>query len=201
MTSNDGFPHDVLPLLSRGKHRRPRDGACFMELASLLAGERWSDNPACTHPLLSKVARDVNDRTSDSARQRLAVLVPSVINLTSDDPRVDVRIAHRCATLALPMVAERPRRVMAMAVRACEGMLTEPVGRPPVFRRQVARVICHVAVASIARAHVPNRDAVLRDLLAAAIDECWAATGNGSRLKGTQADARGLDIEDVAVDT
>jgi len=30
---------DMLPVLSRGKHRRPRKGACFMELASYLAGE------------------------------------------------------------------------------------------------------------------------------------------------------------------
>ena len=36
----------VLPILSRGKHRSPRKGACFMEFASLLAGERWSDHPA-----------------------------------------------------------------------------------------------------------------------------------------------------------
>ncbi len=35
-----------------------------MELASYLAGERWSDHPACTHPLLAAVARDVNDYTS-----------------------------------------------------------------------------------------------------------------------------------------
>ena len=44
---------DLLPVLSRGKHRNPRKGACFMELASYLAGERWSDHPACTHPLLA----------------------------------------------------------------------------------------------------------------------------------------------------
>jgi hypothetical protein len=36
----------LLPVLSRGKHRNPRKGACFMEFASLLAGERWSDHPA-----------------------------------------------------------------------------------------------------------------------------------------------------------
>ena len=47
----------LLPVLSRGKHRNPRKGACFMELASFLAGERWSDHPACTHPLLAALAR------------------------------------------------------------------------------------------------------------------------------------------------
>jgi hypothetical protein len=70
-----------------------------MELASLLAGERWSDHPACTHPLLAAVARHVNDHTSDVGRQRLADLIPSVIGLTGDD---------RTSTLALP--CGRPRR-------------------------------------------------------------------------------------------
>ena len=55
---------DLVPILSRGKHRSPRKGACFMEMASYLAGERWSDHPRCTHPLLASVARLVNDLTS-----------------------------------------------------------------------------------------------------------------------------------------
>ena len=34
-----------------------------MEMASYLAGERWSDHPKCTHPLVASVARMVNDNT------------------------------------------------------------------------------------------------------------------------------------------
>ena len=63
---------DLMPVLSRGKHRSARKGACFMELASFLAGERWSDHPQCTHPLLASVARMVNDATSDDARARVS---------------------------------------------------------------------------------------------------------------------------------
>ena len=59
---------DVMPILSRGKHRSPKKGACFMELASFLAGETWSDHPACTHHLLASLARDVNDHVGDHAR-------------------------------------------------------------------------------------------------------------------------------------
>src|SRR3989337_2921875 len=58
----------ILPVLSKGKHRNARKGACFMEFASYLAGERWSDHPSCTHPLLSELARLVNDHTSDEQR-------------------------------------------------------------------------------------------------------------------------------------
>jgi len=53
---------ELMPVLSRGKHRNPRRGACFMEMVSFLAGERWSDHPACTHPLLAEMARLVNTR-------------------------------------------------------------------------------------------------------------------------------------------
>ncbi len=130
MVSYDHQPPQLLPVLSRGKHRSPRKGACFMEFASLLAGERWSDHPACTHPLLAAVARHVNDYTSDAARSRLADLIPSVIGLTGDDLRIDARIALRCATMALPMVASERQRVMAVSVLACERVLADLDGRP-----------------------------------------------------------------------
>ncbi|MGH3368610.1 MAG: hypothetical protein ACRDPR_01285 [Nocardioidaceae bacterium] len=123
-------PPALLPLLSRGKHRSPRKGACFMELASVLAGERWSDHPACTHPLLAAVARHVNDYTSDAGRPRLAGLIPSVIGLTGDDLHIDARIALRSATTALPVVAAERQRVMAVGVLACERVLAELDGRP-----------------------------------------------------------------------
>ena len=107
---------DVVPVLSRGKHRSPRKGACFMELASYLAGERWSDAPSCTHTLLAEVARNVNDRTSDDARPLLAPLIPEVIGLQSDDPRLDVRLALHCALLALPVAQVERQRALAVAV-------------------------------------------------------------------------------------
>ena len=131
MSHHDVQPPDLLPILSPGKHRGPRTGACFMELASLLAGERWSDHPACTHPLLAAVARQVNDHTSDAGRQRLAELIPSVIGLTGDDLHIDARIALRSATMALPLVAAERQRVMAVSVLTCERVLADLDGRAP----------------------------------------------------------------------
>lgn len=130
MVSHDGQLPELLPMLSRGKHRSPRKGACFMELASLLAGERWSDHPACTHPLLGAVARHVNDHTSDAARPRLAELIPSVIGLTGDDLHIDARIALQSATMALPVVAAERQRVLAVSVLASERVLADLDGRP-----------------------------------------------------------------------
>jgi hypothetical protein len=111
---------EVVPQLSRGKHRNPRKGACFMEFASYLAGERWSDHPACTHPLLGTLARLVNDYTTDAGRSRLAALVPSVIGVTSDDLHVDADIALRAAVTALPVASAERQRALAVAVLAVE---------------------------------------------------------------------------------
>jgi hypothetical protein len=107
-----------------------------MEFASLLAGERWSDHPACTHPLLAAVARHVNDSTSDAGRPRLADLIPSVIGLTGQDLHIDARIALRSATMALPVVAAERQRVMAVSVLACEQVLAELDGRPVGLQEQ-----------------------------------------------------------------
>jgi hypothetical protein len=115
---------DVLPVLSRGKHRNPKRGACFMEMASFLAGERWSDHPACTHPLLADVARNVNDRTSDAGRPLLAPMIPAVIGLTTDDPRADARLALHCALTAMPVAAEERQRSLAVGVLSAERVLT-----------------------------------------------------------------------------
>jgi hypothetical protein len=96
-----------------------------MELASYLAGERWSDRPSCTHPLLAALARLVNDHTTDAGRGELAPLVPSVIGLTSDDPRVDVRIALRAAITALPVAAAERQRVLAVSILAAQRALVD----------------------------------------------------------------------------
>jgi hypothetical protein len=102
-----------------------------MEMASYLAGERWSDHPRCTHPLLASVARLVNDVTSDSNRPRLVELIPSVIGLTTKDPRADVRIALRCATTALPIASGERQNALAVGVLAAERALATLERRPP----------------------------------------------------------------------
>lgn len=101
-----------------------------MELASYLAGERWSDHPQCTHPLLATMARLVNDFTSDAGRPQLAPLIPSVIGLTSDDLRVDAIIALRAARTALPVASAERQRVLAVAVLAAERVLAHVDDRP-----------------------------------------------------------------------
>lgn len=121
---------DLLPVLSRGKHRTPTQGGCFMEFASWLAGEPWSDHPGCTHPLLASLARMVNDAVSDDHRPQLAPLVPMVVGLDSPDVRFDAIVARRCAITALPIARLHEQRALAVAVITSERILAALEGRP-----------------------------------------------------------------------
>lgn len=116
---------DVMPILSPGRHRSPRRGACFMEFASYLAGERWSDHPACTHGTLAHLARMVNDRTSEAGRAQLTPLIPTVVGLTSDDPMLDVLLALRAAGAALPVAAEERQHSQAVGVHVALRVIAE----------------------------------------------------------------------------
>jgi hypothetical protein len=130
MPSHMGEVPDIAPVLSRGRHHSQRSGACFMEMASFLAGERWSDHPRCTHPLLGELARLVNDYTSDARRSELAILIPSVIGLTHEDVRVDARIALRCDCVALPVVSAERQHIMAVSILSANRLLADLDGRP-----------------------------------------------------------------------
>jgi hypothetical protein len=120
-TSTEGF----LPVLSAGRHRSARRGACFMEYASYLAGERWSDRPGCTHPSLASLARLVNDLTSDHARSALGTHIPSVVGLNGDDPRVPVLLSVLAASSALPIASAMRQGALATGLIRCEQLLEQ----------------------------------------------------------------------------
>jgi hypothetical protein len=115
---------DGMPVLSRGRHRTPRRGACFMELASLLAGERWSDHPACTHPLLGQLARQVNDRIGDIGRQQLTPLIPSVVGRRGDDSTW-LTLSVAVAASAILDVPEGTQRVLAAGLLRAEQLCAD----------------------------------------------------------------------------
>lgn len=65
--------------LARGSHSSPDNGACVMELASMLAGEPFSDHPACACPVIGAVLRLYNDRLGDDRRQDLYRYASAVV--------------------------------------------------------------------------------------------------------------------------
>jgi hypothetical protein len=76
----------AMPLLSRGKHRNPAQGACFMEYTSLLAGEPFTDGPRCVDGELAAVLRSANDRLSDGDRALLVPLLGRAIGAAIPPP-------------------------------------------------------------------------------------------------------------------
>jgi hypothetical protein len=65
--------------LSKGKHASPQDGACAMELASMLAGEPFNDHPPSVCPVIGSFLRAYNDRIDDGRRQDLYAYAAKVV--------------------------------------------------------------------------------------------------------------------------
>src|SRR4051794_21607892 len=115
---------DGVPVLSPGRHRSARRGACFMEFASFLAGERWSDHPSCTHPLLAQLARRVNDLIGPDRRQQLVPLIPSVVGRPGDDhpwPTLPAAVA----SAPILDVPEPTQRVLAAGLLSARRVCAE----------------------------------------------------------------------------
>ncbi|MBC7591829.1 MAG: hypothetical protein H7226_12430 [Salinibacterium sp.] len=201
MRSSRTAPPLVMPILSAGRHRTAKQGACFMEFASYLAGEKWSDHPACTHPVLAALARDVNDLTSDATRAGLTTHIHRVIGLTSEDPLFAPTIAMHAASAALPIASLERQRALAVgmlnivdatglielhavAVEAFDSApdterwarrhLTSVMSRE--FSTRTAIAMVHTSAVGIALACVPDADARLEALLASTIDRAQALT-------------------------
>lgn len=148
---------DGMPVLSRGRHRSARRGACFMELASVLAGERWSDHPPCTHALLAQLARQVNDAISDEGRRQLPPLVPSVIGRVGDED-TSLHLSVAVATRQLLDQPEATQRVLAAGlVRAVEVCGDDPSLAGTRDRARAALDLVPGAVAWVERLDVRGR--------------------------------------------
>ncbi len=111
-----------------------------MEFASFMAGERWSDHPKCTHPVLASLARDVNDHLSDEGRSRIVTLIPTVIGLVGDDPRIDLTIAVHSAAAALPVAAYERQKSLAVGLLRCESELARQSGPASSTRELSAQI-------------------------------------------------------------
>jgi hypothetical protein len=90
-----------MDLLGRGRHTDPRDGCNVLELASVLAGERWSTSPQSVHPALATAAETVNDLLTDDCKRLLVPLAPWLPGTNSADPRIWPAVASACIRTAL----------------------------------------------------------------------------------------------------
>lgn len=94
--------------LGKGKHASPRDGACVMELASMLAGEPFTDQPRSVCRVIAAYLRAYNDGADDRQRQQLYGVAARVVG-TRDSREVERRRAERCAELMVELHTGQPR--------------------------------------------------------------------------------------------
>jgi hypothetical protein len=96
-----------------------------MEFASYLAGERWSDHPECTDPVLAGLAREINDRVADDVRDGMIEYVPRVVGLRGDDRVIGLVVALRAATEALPVASMDRQRSLALGIQGLRRVLAD----------------------------------------------------------------------------
>jgi hypothetical protein len=111
---------DSMPVLTRGKHKRPRNGACLMEYVAVLAGGPFTDAPVCTDPVLGAIARAVNDYSGDAMRQRLAVLASDLSVAGPVGACAQHQMARRCLLTAMPYSSGSRRRVLIVGLLGLE---------------------------------------------------------------------------------
>src|SRR5690348_12387621 len=142
---------DLMPVLSRGKHNHPSRGACFLEYTALLAGEPFTDEPACVDRELAAVLRHANDVLPDAERPRLVPLLGRAVGLvvpplpgpglaepTSDEGWRAVVVPHARLTTRLH------RAVSARFTAALGLRLTEDEDRASDGGREVSRLFWHL---------------------------------------------------------
>lgn len=65
--------------IRRGKHASPDRGACVVELASMLAGERFSDHPPTVCPVIAGFLRGYNDLMPEQDLPQLYPIAARVV--------------------------------------------------------------------------------------------------------------------------
>ena len=65
--------------LTPGAHSSPQQGVCVVELASVIAKERFSDRPRCVCPVIGAFLRGWNDRAPYAQRQRLSPYAARIV--------------------------------------------------------------------------------------------------------------------------
>ncbi len=111
--------------LSAGKHSSPQEGACVMELASMLAGEHFTDHPACVCPVIGSFLRAYNDSVDDDRRQDLYAYASRVVGSRAS-ARVQRARADRLAQWSSETFLMRYSRLLPERIARAVACLHKP---------------------------------------------------------------------------
>jgi len=107
--------------LSAGRHRGPEDGACVVELASMLAHEPFSDRPQSVCPVIAGFLRSYNDHVDERRRQDLDAYACRVVGTRTDAATERTR-ADICTRWARDHFDRPPLRVRVLhRLLRCQG--------------------------------------------------------------------------------
>lgn len=112
--------------LSKGKHTSPEDGACVMELASMLSGEPFTDHPASVCPVIGSFLRSYNDSVDERRRQSLYEYASRVVGSRAT-LRVQEARAARLGDWAEEMHRRRPTWFLRSPLRALTRLRRPPI--------------------------------------------------------------------------
>ena len=112
--------------LSKGKHTSPEDGACVMELASMLAGEPFTDHPASVCPVIGSFLRSYNDSIDERRRQSLYEYASKVVGSRASQ-RVQEARAERLTEWAEEMHRTRRTWFLRSPLRALTRLRKPPI--------------------------------------------------------------------------
>lgn len=112
--------------LSKGKHASPDDGACVMELASMLAGEPFTDHPASVCPVIGSFLRSYNDSIDERRRQSLYEYASRVVG-SRGGLRVQEERAERLAGWADEVLRSRRTWFLRSPLRALTRLRKPPI--------------------------------------------------------------------------
>jgi hypothetical protein len=159
--------------LSRGKHTSQEKGACVMELASMLAGEPFSDHPQSVCPVIAALLRTYNDSVGDERRQELYTYAAKAVG--SRGPR---SLERARAQQLIGWISDRPPRGLRRLLRMRRQAMVPWPPYEPLSAEAVRTLVSH--------------DESGQPELLACVDSLLAMGGGDERL-GTTASYAGLD--------
>ena len=179
---------DRFPSFASGAHSSPDEGACIMEAVSYIAGEPWSDHPACVCPAIAAFCRSWNDSLPTGERDAvLRPLVPLLIGT-----RGSAALAHRRSLMAADWLVREhtPAWLRLAGLTAHADTLA---GLPEIT--DMAQVPSLRGPIEAARRDAAAAGAAVRD---AAWDAAWAAAG--AAVRDAAGAAAGAAVRDAAWD-
>lgn len=156
--------HQVIRLRT-GRHKSPEEGACVMELASMLAGEPFSDHPASVCPVIGAFLRRYNDAINDDRRQRLYACAAEVVGTRGSQ---EVQFARAQRLTAWTAELQRRRRRWYWLPERWRALAWNAIADPETVARRATREVAH------------HGDSIHEEVLAL-IDELTAVGGGPVR--------------------